>query len=157
MGRDLNASTLHRLLSDDHAGMRKLIAAFLHAVHANDWPAADAVFSRLEPLIDKHIRFEERKVFPVFRDYPDQVPTDLLMKMIEQHTQITTSLRHTGIGVQLHQVREDVVQQLADIIEKHASEEDAWADAVLAEFNKSGAGPAIMGRLRTLLRDSNRT
>jgi hypothetical protein len=156
MTRDLNATTLHQLLSDDHAEMRKLIGEFLQAVQAGNWPSADAIFGKLEPLIDRHITFEEVKVFPVFHEYPDQVPAASLSAMIQQHDAISKALRETGIGLQLHQIREPVMRQLADIIDEHAAEEDAWADAVLAEFNKSGAGSSLMGRLRSLLRESSR-
>lgn len=156
MPRDLNAATLHDLLSDDHAEMRKLIAEFLQAVREGHWPSADAVFGRLEPLIEKHIRFEERKVFPVFRQYPAQVPAASLEAMLRQHKQIKKALRETGIGLQVHQIREPVMEALAQVIDKHAAEEDAWADAVAAELKSSGAEATLMGKLRALLRDSSR-
>lgn len=156
MTRDLNATTLHQLLSDDHAELRSLLQEFLQAVHANRWGSADALFGRLEQLIERHMLFEEQQVFPVFDEYPGQVPTGALAPMRAQHDEIRSALHETGIGLQLHQVREPSMQQLARAIDEHAATEDAWADAVLDEFNKTGAGATIMGRLRALLRDSSR-
>ena len=153
MTRDLNATTLHELLSADHAEMRSLSQEFLNAVHANDWSGADAIFGRLEQLVERHMSFEEEQVFPVFDDYPGQVPSEALEPMRSQHEDIRKALQETGISLQLHQVREPVMQALTAALDKHAAAEDAWADAVLEEFNKTGAGNTILQRLRSIVRE----
>jgi hypothetical protein len=150
--REHDAATLNKLLSDDHAEIRKRLSAFLEAVHANNWASADAFFTSLEQLIDRHLVFEERDVFPVLGEHPKMSPGLPLSGMLEQHGEIRKALEETGIGLQLHQVREVSMQNLADVIDKHAAAEDAWAAAVLDFLHSRGAAAAIFGRLRSLMK-----
>ncbi|MBI5536650.1 MAG: hemerythrin domain-containing protein [Deltaproteobacteria bacterium] len=149
--REHDAATLKKLLSDDHVEIRKLLGEFLQAVHGNNWASADAIFTNLEQLITRHIVFEEKDVFPVFADHPELSPGLPLNEMIAQHDVIRKALDDTGIALQLHQIREAPMQQLADSIDKHATAEDAWAAAALDVVHSHSAAATIFSRLRSLL------
>lgn len=150
--RDKDApAPLHELLAADHEEMRALCDDFLEAVHANNWTTADAVFTNIELLIDRHLAFEEQLVFPVFEEHRDVAPQQCdTTKMLAQHAEIRATLGEVGVGLQLHQVREPAMQNLVHVLDRHAADEDAWAAAVL-ECMKEKAPPGIVSRLRSLL------
>ena len=150
--RDKDApAPLHELLADDHKEVRRLCEDFLESVHAGNWTTADAVFTHLELLIQRHLVFEEQLVFPLFDEHRDVAPeTCDTSTMLAQHEEIRAAISEAGIGLQLHQVRESAMQKLVQVIDRHAADEDAWAAAVL-ECMKEKADLGIMARLRSLL------
>jgi len=150
--RDKDApAPLHELLAADHKEVRRLCDDFLEAVHANNWTTADAVFTNIELLIDRHLVFEETLVFPLFDEHRDLAPKECdTSSMIAQHAEIRATLGEVGVSLQLHQVREPAMQNLVQVIDRHAADEDAWAAAVL-ECMKEKADSSMMSRLLALL------
>ena len=150
--RDKDApAPLHTLLADDHKEVRRLCEEFLESVHANNWTTADAVFTNLELLIQRHLAFEEQLVFPLFEQHRDVAPQACdTTTMLAQHDEIRAAMSEAGVGLQLHQVRESAMQNLVQVIDRHAADEDAWAAAVL-EGMKGKADAGVMSRLRSLL------
>ena len=115
---------------------------------------ADLTFGSFEQLTERHLVFEEQQVFPVFDQHADLCPAaeQSTRQMRAQHDEIRSAFGEVGVALQLHQIREVAMQRLAQSIDQHAADEDAWAAAIVQCIHQAGGPkPGLMDRLRGLV------
>jgi hypothetical protein len=153
MTRELDTSEVVGLLALDHGRIHQLLEDFQNLTHADDWEHADRVFRRLEVLIERHMHFEEHDVFPLFEQHMTLSPClGGIATMREQHRAIQLALEETGLGLQLHHLRESSVLALSASILTHTGDEDAWAHAMSDCMRRLPAeGQTTLDKLRELL------
>lgn len=138
--------TLAAILEGEHARVQTLLEQLLSAADANVQPALATTWGEIEALLLQHLEEEELYLFPdLARTAPAAVGT-----LEQDHARIRRLVAETGIAIELHTSRADVLHRLADELLAHAAREDEllhpWAETA------SAPGPrAFAARKRRML------
>jgi hemerythrin superfamily protein len=120
-------NSIGRHLLADHQRLDALFDRLLNVVHAGDWAASHATWSRFEQDLLNHIDAEEVFLLPTF----ERVDPRETAGLRQEHATIRYLLADMGVRLELHAVKEENVQRLVDSLRAHAAREEAllygWA------------------------------
>ena len=115
-------TSIKQQLADDHVQLERRLRRLSEAIEAND-SCADLrrVWSGFEANLLDHLGTEERCLFPmVASEHRAEVE-----QLRAEHQHIRCALAELGVCVELHTLRKQAVDELADFLRHHAAREDA--------------------------------
>jgi hypothetical protein len=122
---------VHLMLKRDHERLDRLLEELLAALQANARDEAIRLWADFDLGLSGHMDLEERTLIPSFRE-DDLLEADALLA---EHARIRATLAQLGTAVELHQIRAELVEELATVLRAHARHEDAilyrWAEVAL--------------------------
>ncbi len=141
---------LEAALQEDHRKLDQLFEELLNFIHVGDTGAADTTWTRFEKELLGHLEAEEQWLLPVFeREDPKEATW-----IREEHEQIRADLAELGLGLEIHALREDVVERFVGRLRTHATREQqklyGWAGKELPEMSKRSLWDwfnAVRGRM----------
>jgi hemerythrin superfamily protein len=140
-----NESTLYDALHRDHQRLDALFEELLNHVHVNDAQLIDATWTRFERGLLAHLEAEEQHMLPALEREDPAVAA----RVREEHAQIRAALAELGVGVEIHIVREEMVERFVQLLRAHGKREEEtvyrWADRALDNTPKQ----SILDRLRS--------
>lgn len=134
---------LHVWLKQDHERLDRLFQALLDAVEAGDQPTVSLVWADFERGLLAHLDAEETHLFPLLQaDHPETIASLCL-----EHANIRHLLAELGISADLHTLRQDVAEQLVELLRAHAELEDQtlypWAERAASADSKRSVLDAL--------------
>ena len=133
------------LLPRDHARLDAMLASILELVHVDLRPQLDEHWTVYEDGVLAHLDAEEMFMLPELARHDAPRANEIRT----EHATIRALLAEIGVGIELHVVREDQMQELATFLRRHAEAEERdfykWADKELPESLLQG----LVRRLRT--------
>lgn len=129
----LPPGTLHTRLIAEHGKLDDLLDRLIAAYRTGDRGVAASSFAELEHHLEAHLAMEEQLLFPEFARFDLREADELRA----EHRAIRSRMALLGVGVDLHLTRLPAIEDLALVLRRHASREDAllyrWADRELAD------------------------
>ena len=111
-----------RALEADHVYLDGLLAAVLAAARSNDAVAVSAGWNAFERHLLAHLDEEEMLILPLVTG--ENTPQGEWLRA--EHNAIRQNVGEIGLAVDLHTVRADAVDALANRLHEHAQREHAW-------------------------------
>ncbi len=132
------------LLPRDHARLDAMLASILELVHVDLRPELAEHWAVYEDGVLAHLDAEEMFMLPELARHDAPRANEIRT----EHATIRALLAEVGVGIELHVVREDRMQELATFLRRHAEAEERefykWADKELPEGSLQG----LVRRLR---------
>jgi hypothetical protein len=139
---------VHIMLKRDHERLDRLFEELLAALQANARDEAMRPWADFELGLSDHMDLEERTLIADFS--ADDLPE--AEALLAEHQLIRAALAQLGTAVQLHQIRAEVVAELATVLRAHARHEDAilyrWAEKALGGAARKDICRRLEGPLR---------
>jgi hemerythrin-like domain-containing protein len=125
--------SIHARLHADHDDLDARLDALVAAFKTGDWSVGGDAFRSFEGHLIKHFEVEEKLLFPEFAiTHPAEVE-----ELRAEHAAIRARVEELDVGVELHQARLPVIQDLVQTLRRHAAREDAvlykWADRAFSD------------------------
>jgi hypothetical protein len=140
---------VHLLLKRDHERLDQLFEELLGALEANARDEAMRLWADFELGLSDHMDLEERTLISSF-SAEDQLEANALLA---EHGLIRATLGQLGTAVELHQIRAELVEELATVLRAHARHEDAilyrWAEKALDGAARKDICRRLEGPLRS--------
>lgn len=115
----------------DHLRLEALYDELLNAFDAGAREATQALWSKLEQGLERHMQLEEALFFPQF----DEVDPEEVAALREAHAQIRRGLADLGAAVDLKAVSPALAHEFIGTLRAHAAREDEelyrWANQAL--------------------------
>jgi hemerythrin-like domain-containing protein len=131
-------------LAQDHEDVARRLEGLVAAARADDREALAAAFAQAEEGLLAHMNAEELYVLPAF----SVVDAKEAKALRAEHARLREELGRLGLGVELHVVRKEHVDQLVAFVRQHAERERKlmykWIDTSLPPENLR----ALVTRLR---------
>jgi hemerythrin superfamily protein len=119
-------------LTQEHRHVEALLERMSDSVRIGDPRALCEAWNRFDKELNEHMRFEEEELLPRFAE----VDPPEARALLAEHQELRRLLGELGVGVELHSLRADVVEQLFARLRAHAKREDQilypWAVGWLA-------------------------
>ncbi len=110
-----------------------MLASILELVHVNLHPELDEHWTVFEDGVLAHLDAEEMFILPELSRHDSPRANQIRA----EHAAIRALLAEIGIGLELHLVREEQMQELATFLRRHAAAEEVdfykWADKELPQ------------------------
>jgi hemerythrin-like domain-containing protein len=133
-------------LRDDHRRLDALIEALLNPVHVNDAVLADRAFRDLELGLVAHIDVEDQHMLPLLeKEDPAEAAT-----IRAEHERIRKLLAELGIGLEIHVVREETMEELARFLRNHAAREEGLLYRLAEDALEEAPRRSILERLKSV-------
>jgi hypothetical protein len=114
---------LHELLARDHRELDGVFDALSNALQADARQDARRLWGVFDDGLCRHMALEEKCVLPpLAKQDPEEVAA-----LLKEHDEIRASLLELGVGVDLHQVGCDAVNDFIAKLRLHARREEALA------------------------------
>lgn len=131
-------SSRQQLLAE-HERFDHMFDELLAAFRANAQDDVRRLWNELDAGLSGHMDFEERVIFPPFKLLHLREAEALLV----EHERIRSLLTELGMGVDLHMIRAEVVNDFVGLLRNHARREDAlmyhWVEQDLDEAAREAA------------------
>jgi hemerythrin HHE cation binding domain-containing protein len=115
-------------LLEEHAALDRALNQIACIADGGDGDELHRAWGELEPLLLRHLAFEERELFPAV----EAVHPDWTREFRRDHAEIRRLLAELGVRVDLHALRKQELDELVAALRAHAEEEDAtvyrWAE-----------------------------
>lgn len=131
------------VLRDDHRRIDVLGDQLLNLVHVGDAVAADRTYGDLERVILAHLEIEERHLLPLIER--DRAEDAAIIRA--DHDKIRKLLGELGVGLELHAIREEVLEALSAFLKAHALREEGLLYKLAGEKLEEGPLAMILERL----------
>ena len=127
----MSDATFRDLLMHDHERLDGQLQAILELGCIDDTPDLDRAWGAFEDGLLAHLDGEEMFLLPTLaRDDPATAT-----RIRDEHAELRSHVAEIGIGLELHNVREERLRVLAAQLRAHAKMEEAplygWADTAL--------------------------
>lgn len=131
--------SIRQAFLDQHRHLARAFSELRNASEGADAPTLRASWLELERTLLAHLEAEEQDLLPVLEvRHPAECG-----RIREEHVQIRASLEELGLQVELHAIRDDILQAFVDRLEAHARGEEtglyAFADAELEQGRREAA------------------
>jgi len=128
--------SLRARLASEHDELDAFLDRLIAAFRTGDRGEAGDAYEELEWRLRDHFAFEEESLFEEFaRTEPAE--TEALRR---EHVDLVARLEALGVGVDLHETRLGEIEELAQLLRRHATREDAllyrWADQAFADLDR---------------------
>lgn len=137
-------ATLKERLQGEHLHHQELFDALLNRVHAGDAAGSQEAWTAFEQAMRAHMELEEAEILPLF----ERKNAEDAALVRAEHDRIRLLLSDMGMGLDLHIVREEKVNDLVQFLKRHAQYENqllyAWASEELPE----GQRQTLLDRLK---------
>mgnify|MGYP000402406448 CR=1 FL=1 len=128
---------IRALLNRDHARLDDLFIALGEAFKANAREDAARLWTELDAGLEAHFRLEETQILP----HLAQVDPAEAEALAREHGEIRAKLAELGPAVDLHLLRDVIVDELISKLRIHARREDGlmyrWSETHLSEHARS--------------------
>jgi hemerythrin-like domain-containing protein len=122
---------LRALLTRDHRELDQLFDALSYAVHADARDDTLRLWAAFDDGLCQHMALEEKHILPVLR----QQDAEEVDQLSREHDELRAKLADLAVGVDLHQLGEQTVNDFIEQLRHHAQREEAlayrWAEASL--------------------------
>jgi hemerythrin superfamily protein len=108
------------LLRAEHARIEVICERLLDAYRAEDWTDVRVQWAIFEPTLRAHMKLEEDKIFPSFRE-ADPAEAEYLLA---EHDALRATLDVLGVNVELHAVTNLDANDLIERIRAHRAREE---------------------------------
>ena len=153
---DNQSQGLRELLARDHRELDRVFDALSSALRADAREDALRLWGAFEDGLCRHMALEEREILPFLRKQ-DPAEVDALLA---EHQEIRAKLTELGVGVDLHEVGCQAVDDFISQLRAHARREEAlayrWAEEHVPPPQQQkiraalGVAQAVRRRLREL-------
>jgi hypothetical protein len=110
-------------LVTEHAGLEHMFDELVSALDAGANSDIDQCWTELEGGLSRHMALEERCLFePLSEAHPGEVA-----ELRADHVRLRALLRELGVGIDLHQVSSQTLEQFTVALESHARKEEDLA------------------------------
>jgi len=128
-----------RSLRAKHEELDKVYVGLLDSYRGGDWREVAAAWRQFEPLILRHLEFEEVNVFPFFR----QVNEGEAEALLAEHEELRALLTTLGMNIDLHALLHTDAEELVRRLRAHAEREEKifypWIDVALKRERPAAA------------------
>lgn len=129
-------TSLRQQLVAEHERFDRLFDELLAAFGADAQDDVRRLWNELDAGLSGHMDFEERVILPPFRLLHLREAEALLA----EHERIRSLLTELGMGIDLHMIRAEVVNDFVELLRSHARREDAlmyhWVEQDLDEASQ---------------------
>lgn len=115
-----NVQDLRSLLVREHAQLETAFETLLAAFNADARTEFAQLWSEFDARLRAHMLLEETSMLPAFaRKHSHEAE-----RILAEHQEIRKTLTDLAIGIDLHQVRADLVEKFIALLRSHAARED---------------------------------
>ena len=110
-------------LRAQHSAFTRAIEKVRMQMFAVDWKTCNDVWAEFCDDLERHLRYEERELFPAFAASNREAAQDV-EALKSGHDRLRREIERVGIDVQLHQARPETVELLLQELARHVERED---------------------------------
>lgn len=126
-----DTETMATALAAHHRGLQKALENIIvrcegegdgggDASNGGDVPVVRPAWETFERELLRHLELEDSELLPLFAEsYPHEAAG-----LNREHDEIRRQVFELGVALDLHQLRQEALQQLADLLRAHAARED---------------------------------
>ena len=141
------ADSVREHMLADHTRLDDAIDRLKSAVDGADALGLRREWEVLEQGVRAHFAFEEEALFPLL---PDK-EVETVQSLQAEHTAIRTQLEEIGVQVELHTLRKETADRLAEALAEHAAREERLLYDVADEASGVLGRASLIERLRLAL------
>jgi len=112
-----------RQLREEHREMERWFDFVVEEAHRGDWHSCHEAWHPFASLIERHMQFEERRLFPALaRTGPDGART--VQELTRQHAEMRDRIFDLSLDIELHLANAERVEHMVELLRGHARYED---------------------------------
>jgi hemerythrin-like domain-containing protein len=116
-------ASLARQLCEEHEEIEKWFDFVVEEAREGDWYSCYEAWHPFASLIERHMQFEERRLFPaVERSMPGGA--QLVNELTREHQQIRDQMFKLSLDIELHMASADRIAEMVALLRQHAAHED---------------------------------